>query len=322
MNELAVLNQAEQMLAEIHTIEDAKRVVDTLELGRIWARKVGLGLQGQNRFAEYKIRGQRSGGEILLSCPKAVGARGKIQEHLTGGDLGSPPVDEPPTYAELGIEKGDARDWQVIASMPNEDFEAYIAETQAEEKELTTAGIVRAAKQELPHVAFNSGNNEWYTPADYIEAARAVMGTIDLDPASTEEANKVIRATKFYSIEENGLAHPWHGKVWMNPPYASGLIEKFSEKLATSYSQGDVPEAIALVNNATETGWFQSMAVVTTAICFPSSRVKFWAPDGKVGAPLQGQGILYFGSNGVQFHNEFNKFGLVLWRLSTTIIEV
>jgi len=43
----------------------------------------------------------------------------------------------------------------------------------------------------MSHVKNNSGNNEWYTPPHYIESARKVLGSIDLDPASCELPQKV-----------------------------------------------------------------------------------------------------------------------------------
>lgn len=163
-----------------------------------------------------------------------------------------------------------------------------------------------------PHVANNSGNNEWYTPEPYIEAARRVLGTIDLDPASSAQANEVVRAATFYTVDDDGLAHEWRGKVFMNPPYARGVIGKFAEKLATHYDRGDIEEAIVLVNNATETAWFQRLAQSAEFVCFPKNRVRYQQPDEETGSPLQGQAVLYFGKRGnPRFRDEFTPFGFV-----------
>lgn len=162
----------------------------------------------------------------------------------------------------------------------------------------------------LPHVAHNSGNNEWYTPKSYIEAATHVLGSIDLDPASTEIANTVVQADIFYTVEDDGLSHEWSGRVWMNPPYAAELVGKFCDKLAQHVSTGEVPEAIVLVNNATETGWFNTLIFDASAVCFPKGRVKFWNPN-KESAPLQGQALIYIGSNPDDFCEEFLQFGWV-----------
>ena len=115
------------------------------------------------------------------------------------------------------------------------------------------AVMQKISEAKKPHVANNSGDNEWYTPAEYIEAAREVMGSIDLDPASNEYANKTVKASTYYTEETNGLDKEWFGNIWMNPPYSTALIKEFAEKLSNSTFK----QAIVLVNNATDTAWFK-----------------------------------------------------------------
>src|SRR5262249_56141272 len=65
----------------------------------------------------------------------------------------------------------------------------------------------------------NTGYYEWYTPARYIELAREVLGEIDLDPASSAKAQEIVKAQRYFTLEQDGLIRPWHGRVWLNPPY-------------------------------------------------------------------------------------------------------
>ena len=73
----------------------------------------------------------------------------------------------------------------------------------------------------------DSGNVEYYTPPEIIEAARATMGSIDFDPFSSDAANQIVKATMFWG-KENGdrtFTDPWNmfrrgseACIWMNHP--------------------------------------------------------------------------------------------------------
>ena len=71
------------------------------------------------------------------------------------------------------------------------------------------------------HINQTSNNTELYTPNELVLAARKMLGTIDLDPASSIKANKIVQANKIYTKKSNGLKHHWFGKVWMNHPCGS-----------------------------------------------------------------------------------------------------
>ena len=100
----------------------------------------------------------------------------------------------------------------------------------------------------------------------------------------------------------------------MNPPYAQPLIAEFCEAVATKISSGEIEQACVLVNNGTETGWFQRLLDEAAAVCFVKSRIKFLDPEGKPsGAPLQGQAIVYMGPNADAFAQQFSALGKVLF---------
>lgn len=175
------------------------------------------------------------------------------------------------------------------------------------------AGEEPAQAMKRAHAMYNTGENEWYTPLDLIECARSFLGTIDLDPASSALANETVRATTWYGIEHDGLAQRWQGRVWMNPPYARGLIERFIERLMESHLSGDVPEALILVNNATDTRWFHHLQSAphrhTLALSY---RVKFVSPEGRDPNAMQGQVVVYLGARRAEFALAFASHGVVL----------
>lgn len=164
------------------------------------------------------------------------------------------------------------------------------------------------------HRAQGTGENEWYTPPEYIAAAREALGTIDLDPASSEVAQEVVAAVEFFTAEDNGLEQEWRGRIWLNPPYAQPLIHQFIEKLCIEHAAARVPAAILLTHNYTDTEWFHLAARSCAAICFTRGRIKFVNPEGEVAAPTQGQAFFYFGSDVPKFIDAFSTFGIILIR--------
>lgn len=197
-----------------------------------------------------------------------------------------------------------------VASLPEDDVQA-IAALNAEPQRMREVALETVHN----HRAQGTGENEWYTPVEYVESARHVMGGIELDPASSELAQASVMADEFFTIDDDGLTQEWEGSVWLNPPYAQPAIQHFVDKLVSSTgklrggTEGDVSQAILLTHNYTDTAWFQSAAGAANAICFTRGRIGFLNPEGKKAAPTQGQAFFYFGLDTDAFVSEFKQYG-------------
>lgn len=235
----------------------------------------------------------RAVGSELFQLEKLIGADGKARPaHYTPHQV------EPETDVEEA-DDGEYNRQQII--------EANRAGWCIEVPE--TASTPRASRPENLHVSDDS--YEWFTPAEYIEAARRVMGRIDTDPASCVIANGVIRASIFYTTEDDGLLQPWPGNVWLNPPYNMPWIERFVDKALAEYAADDSRSIMVLTNNSTDTAWFHKL-LAAGPVCFTRGRIRFWGDNGDTLATRQGQAIFYIGNNRNAFIREFSAFGAVM----------
>lgn len=156
-------------------------------------------------------------------------------------------------------------------------------------------------------------SEDFYTPDSLIDRVKRVMGGIDLDPASHPKANNAnalmgrigIGAARIYTIEDDGLAQPWCGRVWLNPPFSDW--DKWALKALEEFNSGRVTEMLFLTNGGKQpgAGYFDAAMRRAAAICL-CGRIKF---DGlqKYG-PWHNSVILYFGTSIGRFKNEFDGY--------------
>jgi hypothetical protein len=142
-------------------------------------------------------------------------------------------------------------------------------------------------------------SDDWYTPPDIFEALGL---TFDLDPCSPGTGHWV-PARRIYTEADDGLAQPWAGLVFMNPPFVgrNGHVPWLRKFL-------DHGNGVAIVRAYTSSAWFHEWAIRAETMLFPRGKTKFIRPDGSIGrAP--GHGVVLLGM-GVVANEALQRSGL------------
>lgn len=261
----AVINvdDALRALAATTQIDDVKRIRNEAEALRTYAKRARLSKEAQNRAAELRLRAERRCGELLIyQAGNGTRAKGRPSKLSASS-----------TLSDLNITRDESAQWQRIAKMEPNDFEAYINARVSAGDELTTAGILSYARMA---VHYSQDSVEWYTPAGIIEKVVATLGHIDVDPCAESHRVKNIPAKTHYTEKQDGLSRPWPGRVFVNPPYND--IGTWAEKLREEFDAERTEMALVLGPARTDRPWFRLLAE-ESPFCLVTGRLRFTGPE-------------------------------------------
>ena len=170
--------------------------------------------------------------------------------------------------------------------------------------------------QQIMNVLLSSESTEYYTPPWIADLADKAMGGIDLDPASCDEAQDYIDATEYFTIADDGLSKPWHGNVWLNPPYTKTAGQTraaaWAQYAIAEHQAGRVEQAIILLKAACGYQWFEGIWREHWT-CFARDRISFIRPGGdSSGAAKWATCFLYLGDQPHRFAKVFRSIGRII----------
>jgi phage N-6-adenine-methyltransferase len=115
---------------------------------------------------------------------------------------------------------------------------------------------------------FSSASDDWPTPDDLFATLNGEFRfTLD---ACASAANA--KCARFYSRTDNGLAQPWYGRVWCNPPYGRQIGAWVAKARQASEAGATV---VMLIPARTDTAYWHDHAMRAAEIRFICGRLNF-----------------------------------------------
>lgn len=194
---------------------------------------------------------------------------------------------------------------------------------------------MKQAMKQAMQVLTSRETVDWYTPPPYIEMVRAVLGDIDLDPASAALPQSWIKARQWYGLDLSDF-HPdpmwdarryqlelrrlslrqlaaqprWEGRVFLNAPFDATAT--WMNRMEREYAPGSMESGVALVNSNLGYAWYEKLWR-RWPVCCAEERICFIREDGTPGGQAKrGQTFAYLGMDYRRFIDVFSPIGRIL----------
>jgi hypothetical protein len=285
------------------TTVDTQNLVENFDYSRVDPGVAGFVQKRKANMIQRSIVSVIADGHDLLAIRQALGTDKLFREWIE---------------AEYWFSYQTAQKRMHVAEMVDDNSRGKLSLLQQYENKKVSELYELAAAYRRPQIeaSFNRNDHgigvgetdDYHTPPTILASVWQVM-TIDVDPASDDEANTTVQATTYYTEQDDGLYQEWHGNIFLNPPHKQ--IEQFLTKLFEEYQQGHVTEAIALLPDRSEAEWYKR--VYPCWHCRFLDRQRFikhgeTEPNGK--APF-GSVALYLGDHPERFAEVFHQYGPV-----------
>ncbi len=155
-------------------------------------------------------------------------------------------------------------------------------------------------------------DNDYATPPKIWRPLARAVGGFDVDPASGAEPVPI--ASTRFTKADNGLRQPWHGAVWLNPPWSStgdgSAKETWLRKARNEASRDDVDVVVGVLPADTSAHWWHDHVMAADALCLVGpGRIPFIGEDRN---PSFALALFAFGEVTRELLDAMNGLGSVL----------
>ena len=264
-NELQRYNKA--AIEKIETVSEAVYIKNMADAA-VEFYKAQDDHQTSQQAKEVSMRSARQAGVILLP----PGQGGQTEREQGNRNSSSGLTNYQQVTEDAGISRATADNWQKLARVPIDKFEAYFAEAEYMNWEYSVASLLKFAGLWYSR----SDTKEWETPQWLFDLLNKEFG-FTLDVCALPENTKCPR---YFTPEDNGLTQSWDGVCWMNPPYGITIKDWMGKAKQETLTGSTV---VCLVPARPDTNWWWDNCI-EAEVRFIKGRLQW--PDSDTAAPF------------------------------------